>query len=151
MPSVLQDVALKCAGDPQKQSLLRRTSTVTLTAGVGTLPEGVLTSCVWGSTVWVEDDATVGPLMSFSPWVSFINPSDTRLGYYSVRGDHELYWADPGESYPNLTRDGDVLYTGATTPDIPASATDETNWGAEIESDVIDRAAEYLRGVALMT
>ena len=151
MPSVLQDVAQRCAGDPQRQSLLRQTHTVTLASGVGTLPAEVLTSCIWGSTVWVADENDVGPRMSFTPWVSFINPADDRLGYYSVRGDHEFYWADPGESYPDLTRTGDVQYTGATTPTVPANATDETGWGAEIESDVIDRAAEYLRGVALVT
>lgn len=150
MPSVLQEVTLKYArGDSNQQSLLRQTHTITLTNGVGTIPDEVLTTCVWGSSVYIDAEPTIGPLMTYAPWISFINPADDRLGYYSIRGNDELYWADPGESYPSLTRDGEVLLTIATVLSIPASADTETGWPSEAESDVIDRAAEYLRGAKI--
>lgn len=153
MPSVLQEVALKYAADPEKQSLLRRTHTVTLAVGVGTLPDEVLTGCVWGSTVWVPSDVEVGPLMSFTPWVSFIEQSDDGFGLvgkYSIRGDNELYWVDPGEVYtPGSGRTGNVEVTIASVPVIPANPDTEVDWPDEVQSDVIDLASEWLRGAAI--
>ena len=151
MASVLQDIALSYArGDSDKQSLLRVTHTVALTDGVGALPDEVLTSCVWGSSVEVEGEPDVGPLMSYTPWISFINSGDDRLGCYSIRGNYEFYWVDPGDVYtPGSGRTGDVEVTIASVPAIPADPTDPTGWPAEIESDVIDRAAELLRGAAI--
>lgn len=147
MPSVLQEITLTYArGDSDKQSLLRQTHAITLTNGVGTIPAAALTTCIWGSSVYVDDEPEIGPLMSYTPWISFINPADDRLGYYSIRGNHELFWADPGESYPDLTRDGEVSLTIATTLSIPADPDDQTGWPAEAESDVIDLAASWLRG-----
>ena len=147
LPSVLQEVTLKYAGgDEDKRSLLRQTHTVTLTDGVGTLPSEVLTTCIWGSSVWVESEPTVGPLMSYEPWISFISSSSDLIGRYSIRGDYELYWADAGETYPDLTRDTEVLVTIATVLTPPADPADPTGWPAEAESDVIDRLAEWLRG-----
>lgn len=152
MPSVLQEVTLKYAnGDSNQQSLLRQTHTIALTDGVGAIPAEVLTTCVWGSSVWVDDETEISQNMSYSPWISFINPSqlETLIGRYSIRSDTELYWADPGESYPDLTRTGNVSLTIATVLSIPADPDTETGWPGEAESDVIDRAAEYLRGAKL--
>ena len=147
MPSVLQEITLKYArGDSDKQSLLRQTHTITLADGVGEIPADVLTTCIWGSSVYVDDEPEIGPLMSYTPWISFINPADDRLGYYSIRGTDELYWADPGEVYPDLTRDGDISLTIATTLAIPADPDTETGWPSEAESDVIDLGANWLRG-----
>lgn len=150
MPSVLQEITLKYArGDSDKQSLLRQTHTITLTDGVGEIPADVLTTCIWGSSVYIDDEPEIGPLMSYTPWISFINPADDRLGYYSIRGTDELYWADPGESYPDLTRTGDVSLTIATVLSIPVDPDVDTGWPSEAESDIIDRGAEYLRGAKL--
>lgn len=150
MPSVLQDITLKYAsGDSDKQSLLRQTHAITLTNGTGTIPAGILTTCVWGSSVYIDDEPEIGPLMSYTPWISFINPADDRLGYYSIRSNNELYWADPGESYPDLTRDTAVSLTIATALSIPADPDTPTGWPAEAESDVIDLAAEWLRGAKI--
>jgi hypothetical protein len=149
MPSMLQEITLRYArSDSDKQSLLRQTHAITLTNGVGTIPANVLTTCIWGSTVDVADEPEITQAMSYTPWNSFISPSslDDLMGRYSIRGDHELYWADPGEVYPDLTRDGEVSLTIATTLAIPAAATDQTGWPAEAESDVIDLGANWLRG-----
>jgi len=150
MPSVLQEVTQKYAsGDSSKQSLLRQTHAITLTNGVGTIPDEVMTTFVWGSSVYIDDEPTIGPLMTYTPWISFINPADDRLGYYSIRGTDEFYWADPGENYPDLTRTGDVSLTIATVLTVPDDPDTDTDWPAEAESDVIDRAAEYLRGAKI--
>lgn len=152
MPSVLQAVTKKYAsGDSDDQAVLRQTHMVTLANGVGELPEESLVSLIWGSSVFVDDEATLGPLMSYAPWIEFINPSstDTLLGRYSVRGNNEFYWADPGESYPTLTRDGDVSVTIASVLTIPADPDTDLEWPGEVESDVIDLAAEWLRGAKI--
>lgn len=149
MPSVLQEVTLKYArSDSDKQSLLRQTHTITLAAGIGEIPADVLTTCIWGSSVEVADEPEITQAMGYTPWISFISPSslDVLMGQYSIRGNHELFWADPGESYPDLTRDGEVSLTIATTLSIPADPDDQTGWPAEAESDVIDLAASWLRG-----
>jgi hypothetical protein len=147
MPSALQEITLKYArGDSDKQSLLRQTHAITLTDGVGALPTTALSTCVWGSSVYVDDEPDIGPLMSYAPWISFINPASDLLGYYSIRGNSELYWADPGESYPDLTRTTDISLTIATVLTVPADPDTETGWPSEAESDVIDLAAEWLRG-----
>jgi hypothetical protein len=150
MPSVLQEVTQKYAnGDSNQQSLLRQTHTISLTSGIGTIPNEVMTTLVWGSNVYIDDEPDIGPLMSYSPWISFINPASDLLGYYSIRGSNEFYWADPGESYPDLTRTSDVSLTIATVLTIPTDPDIDTGWGSEPESDVIDRAAEYLRGAKI--
>jgi hypothetical protein len=146
--SVFQQVAKDCADDPQRQSLLRRTFTVTLTNGVGTLPDQILTACITGSTVDVGSDPTIGPLMSFTPWVSFLGPSDNRLGYYSVRGDHEFYWVDPGDTFtPGNGRTGDINYTGPSVSDIPAASTDPVEVPGEIFSDLVQALATAVKGL----
>lgn len=151
MPSVLQEVTLKYAsGDEDKRSLLRQTHSVTLTDGIGALPATAMTTCVRGSSVWVTAEPAIGPLMSYVPWVDFTNPTlDTLLGYYSIRGNYEFYWADPGEIYPVLTRDGAVLVTIATVLTVPATASSPTGWPEIIETDVINLASEWLRGMEI--
>lgn len=150
MPSVLQEVTQKYAnGDSNQQSLLRQTHTITLANGVGAIPNEAMTTLVWGSSVWVDGETEISQAMSYAPWISFINPADDRLGYYSIRGNTEFYWADPGESYPDLTRDGEVSLTIATVLTIPADPDTDTGWPAETESDLIDLASEWLRGAKI--
>lgn len=151
MPSVLQAITLKYAnGDSDQQSLLRQTHTITLTNGVGELPSDALSTCIWGSSVYVDDESEIGPLMSYTPWVSFINPSSDLLGYYTVRGNDEFFWVDPGDVYEvGVGRDGDVSLTIATTLTIPTDPDTDTGWPAEAESDIIDYAANMIRGSAI--
>src|ERR1051325_6414470 len=145
--SVFQQVALTYANsDSDAQSLLRRTHTVTLTDGVGTLPDEALTSTIWGSTVNVPDETDIGPLMSYTPWASFVQPASDLLGYYSVRGDHEFYWIDPGDSYPSASgRDGDVEITIASVPEMPAAAPDPLDGPADVFSDLVTALANAIR------
>lgn len=151
MPSVLQEVTLKYArGDSDKQSLLRQTHAITLTNGVGTLPATVLSTCVWGSSVYVDDEPEVGPLMSYTPWISFINPSSDLLGYYTIRGNDQFYWVDPGDVYEvGVGRSTDISLTIATVLTVPDDPDDDTEWPPEAESDVIDLASEWLRGARI--
>jgi hypothetical protein len=79
-------------------------------------------------------------------------PSDAyepRLGYFSVRDDSDFYYASPTEDTYN-TFDGDITYIGATVPTIPADPADPTGWPSEIESNVVDVLAEYLRGAKVV-
>ncbi len=147
VPQVFQQYVLDCAGNPDKLSLLRRTHTVALTNGVGVLPDVAMTQEIFGSTVDVTDDPTIGPLMSYTPWVSFVSPSNTLLGYYSLRGDTELFWVDPGEVYtPGSGRTSDIDLTISSVPEIPATETDPLIVPDEALSDLIALLAAAVRG-----
>jgi hypothetical protein len=146
---VFQQVALRYAGgDSDSQSLLRATHTVALTNGVGTLPDEALTSCIWGSSVDVDGEPLIGPAMSYIPWISFTQPSDNLLGYYSVRGNTEFYWIDPNETYtPGAGRTGNVEVTIASVPLVPASASDPVDVPSECFSDLVTALAVAISSV----
>lgn len=153
MPSVLAEIAIRYAGNPDTQSLLRQTHTITLTNGVGTLPDDVLTGCLAGGALIDPNDADVAQDLTFVPqYFDFIEAKsfEPRLGYWNVKGDTALHYVTPTATQDEYnTFDGDVEYIGATTPTIPALATSQTGWPAEIETDVINLASEWLRGMKI--
>jgi hypothetical protein len=152
MPSVLQDVALACWANPDKRSLLRRTTTVAIAAGVGTVDATVLTECWSGAMILEPDDAGILPEdISYVPeYVDYVAAKgyEPRLGYFCVKGDDQLFYVSPtDDDYASFT--GNIELTAASVPAIPGDPDDPTGWPAEIESDVIDRGAEMLRGMKI--
>ena len=65
-----------------------------------------------------------------------------------MKDDSDFYYASPTEDTYN-TFTGNIEYIGSTVPEIPADPDDPTGWPGEIETDVIDLAAEWLRGVRI--
>jgi hypothetical protein len=152
MPSVLQDVAIRCADDPDKQSLLRRSFTIAITDGVGTLDPLILTARLTGGMVSEPDDSDVLPEdVSFVPqYLDYVAAKnyEGRLGYWCVN-DTTVYYASPNDT-TYAAFNGNITYLGASTPEIPADPGDPLDWGSQVESDVIDWAAELLRGAKMM-
>lgn len=153
MPSLIDAVALACAADPDKQSLLRRTHTIAMANGVGTLPVAVLTECLAGGTIIDPDDPDAAQDITFVPqYFDFIEAKsfEPRLGYWNVKGDDALHYVSPTATQDEYnTFDGNLEYTGASVPVIPALATNSVAWPPEIESMVIDLGAEWLRGMKM--
>lgn len=157
MPSVLQEVALRCADDPNKQSLLRRTFTVDMTDGVGELDPSILTARLTGATITVLDDSdevdaeATEDVTLVPEYYDFIAAKgyEPRLAYWCVKGDTALHYVGPNsETYGEFSNN--LEYTGASVPVIPAAADDDVDWPDEVQSDVIDYGAEMLRGMKIV-
>src|SRR5690349_7584468 len=150
LPTALQVVALKAAGDPKTESLLRRNFTVALTNGTGTVDPLILTSCWMGATVYVSGEPTIGPLMSYVPnWNDFIGPLDTRLGYWIFQNDDTVYWVDPGATFDIASgRTGNITMNIASVPDIPATETADLDMPDELVSNLIAYMKDQLRMTA---
>ncbi len=150
LPSAMQAVALKAASDPKTESLLRRNFTVTLANGTGTVDPLILTSCWKGASVYVSGEPTIGPLMSYVPnWNDFMNPMDTRLGYWIFQSDDTIYWVDPGATFDITSgRSGDITMNIASVPDIPATETIDIDMPDELLSNLTAYLVDVLRRAA---
>lgn len=152
MPSVLQEITTRYAANENTWSILRQTSTIAMTNGVGDLPDAVLTECLKGGMVLEPDDADVLPedIALIPQYVDFVAAKgyEDRLGYWCVLGNRILHYVSPTGDYGDFT--GDLDYIGATTPTVPAADTDPTGWDAECETDVINLASEWLRGAKIV-
>lgn len=154
MPSVLQEITLRCWANPDKRPLLKQSHTITLALGVGTFPPAALKEALSGGMVLEPDDVDVlSDDISYVPeYVDFVAAKnyEPRLGYFSVKDDTDFCYASPSEDTYD-TFNGDITYTGATVPEVPdiADVDDELPWVLEIQTDVINLAAEWLRGAAI--
>lgn len=150
VPTIFQAVAESYASDSDKQSLLRRTHAITMTNGVGVIPDEVLTSCLKNSSIADSTDVEVGKYQSFVPqWVDFIGPRDNiqiQLNYYCVKGDDDLHFLAANEDYdPDDGFDGDLELTVPSVPEVPTLSTDTVDVPAEVASDLIESLANALR------
>ena len=145
VPIVFQRVTLRYAKSQDGRTLLRRTQTISLTNGVGTLPSVALTSCLSGAIVNVPAEPIIGPLMSFTPWDEFFSPLDPRLGYWTVREDHSFYWIDPNETYDaGSGRSGDIQINIACVPEVPTTAGGTIDAPDEWLSDAVEELAKSI-------
>jgi len=154
MPSVLQDVALSYARNDEGRSLLRRTHTIALTIGVGTVPAEALTQCKWGASISDPVDTAVAQLQSLVPyWTDFVQPRsglDLQTAWWTIRGDSDFHYLEIGEDYdPADGFTGDIELSIASVPAIPVAAGDEAAWPSEIVTDCIDLLSERLRGAKI--
>lgn len=143
--NALQIIAQRVANS-ERRDLLRRTVTIVLTNGVGTIPDTVLVEYMVNADLHNPDDLT--ELYTFiKHWNDFINDPETRLGRFNVKAS-TLSVIQPGEVYdPADGRTGNISLTASTVPQIPANATDPiTNFPAELENDLIAVLAGLLRG-----
>jgi hypothetical protein len=148
IPIVFQNVTLAAAKDPEKRSLVLQTHTITLTNGVGTIPDEVLTSQKFDATVVDPDDDTIGPLMSLIlEWKDFIDPTnDVRLGYWTIKNGRELHWINPNENYSSTDgKDGEIELTIVTTPTQPATASSLIDADEEIQSDLLNSLVQAIK------
>ena len=153
MPSVLQDITMECWADPNKRPLLKQSHTITIASGVGIFPPTAFKEALTDGMVLEPDDTDVLPEdISYVPgWVDYVAAKnyEPRLGYFSVRDDTDFYYASPTEDTYN-TFDGDIEYIGHTQPAIPADPDDAVDWPEEVQSNVIDKAAEWIRGAKIV-
>jgi len=149
VPTIFQQVALSYVGDPQAESLLRRTHTITMSGGTGTLPDEALTSCKYGASIASSTDVTVAQTQTLIPfWPDFIQPRNNlqlQLNYWTIKGDDALYYLAPQEEFPG-TFAGDLELTIASVPGIPALESATLDVPGEVLSDLQSALSKALMG-----
>src|SRR5689334_12472472 len=152
LQNVFQDVALNLANDEEGRSLLRRTHTITLTNGVGVVPDVALTQCKYGASISDPDDSTVAQLQSLVPyWQDFVQPRSglaSQIAWWMIKGDDDFHYLEIGEDYdPTDGFTGNIELTIASVPEIPAAATDLVDVPPEVYSDLVKGLAVAIRGL----
>lgn len=143
-PTVSQEVCEATAADPYKRSLLRRTKTVTLTAGLATLTEDVLTKYFADATLLKTDNLNFH--YSYRDYPDFIRKNDLRLGYFTRNGT-TLMVRDPNQAFTQpLTATGARSLVVPCVVLRPATADTAVDAPDEIISDLEDALSEALRG-----
>jgi hypothetical protein len=150
VPTVFQEVALQYAGDPDQQSLLRRTHTISMSNGAGTLPDEVLSQCLNNASVADPADISVGKFQTFVPqYPDFIGPRDNiqiQLNWWTCKGDTDFLFLEANEEYdPSSGFTGDLELTAPSVPAVPATASDPVVVPEEVASDLVEALADSLR------
>lgn len=147
---VFREVSEDCASDERLRHMLRRTKTITLTNGIGTIPDDVLTKYMSESSVNDPNDDTKSDRMGYEEWFDFSRPQMqvlNDLGSYSIKGVRQLMWRDPGESYSStLTMGGAIELNVPCTIEVPVSASTTIDAPEEIIDRLISRMESRLRG-----
>lgn len=130
--SVFKSVTLAINADPDTRPLLRLATTITLAAGVGTLPSNIPMESLPGATITDPDDDTVAQDVSYVPdYFDYLEAKgyEQRLGYWTVIQNattgNTLRYIRPTDTVE--TKSGDVVLTADTEPIVPAASTDTLN------------------------
>lgn len=125
--NVFRNTTLIINADPDKRSLLRRTHTIALIAGVGTLPTAILIEALAGATISDPDDSSVAKNMSYVPdFFDFLDAKafEPRLGYWNVNANtttgNTISYIRPSDTAPAKT--GNITLVVVTVPTIPAAS-----------------------------
>lgn len=150
LPTVFQDVAMRYAANPDKRSLLRRTHTIAMTNGVGTLPDEVLSAGKAGATISDPDDVTVAQSAAMVwYWNDFVAPRSgllLQIPQWIIKGDDVLVYLEADEEYDSASGfTGDLDLTIASVPEIPATAATTLDVPNEVLSDLVAALADALR------
>lgn len=150
--SVFKRITLAISADPDKRALLRRTNTIALTSGVGTLPSTILMECLPGAAITDPDDDQIAQDMSYVPnYFDYLEAAgyETRLGYWTVMANattgNTIRYIRPNDLGVE-TKTGNIDLTVVTIPSIPAVATDPL----EAPQEFIDMATVALSNALRM-
>lgn len=143
-PIISRQVSDAAASDPYKRSFLRRTKTLTLTAGQATLSEDVLTNFFADATLLKTDN--LGFKYSFRDYPDFIRLNDKRLGYFTRNG-LTLMVRDPGQAFTvPLTATGSRALVVPCEIVRPATADSDIDGPEDVLVELLAALTETLRG-----
>lgn len=143
-PVIAQEVSETAASDPYKRSLLRRTKSVSLSAGLATLSDDVLTKYFADATLLKTDNLNFH--YSYRDYPDFIRRNDLRLGYFTRNGT-TLMVRDPNQAFTiPLTATGTRSLVVPCVIERPSTADTAIDAPEEILSDLVDALSEALRG-----
>ena len=142
--SALRRAVAESAKNPSDAQAMRRDHTVTITNGVGTMPDAVLDDFLSSSSIYSTTDTTIAENSSYCPrYVDYLRPVHSQLGYYAVQGSSLLYREPAGNAGE---WDGDLHLVAISTPAIPATITDPITISTELAELTITILASMLKG-----
>lgn len=143
-PVVAQEVSEAAAADPYKRSLLRRTKSITLAAGLATLSDDVLTK--YFNDAVLLNTSNLNAHYAYRDYPDFIRRNDLRLGYFTRNGT-TLMVRDPNQQFTiPLTATGTRSLVVPCVIVKPATADTDIDGPDEILSDLMEALSEALRG-----
>lgn len=137
---VIRDVYRAAANDPNFIKDINVRNTISITAGVGTLPDTVMRQFLRQADI---QDAN-GSLVTYFDYASDYSSGQnyTQLGYMTVVGDEVRYTAPA----PTTSYTGNLFLTVPSFPTFPADPADDIPMTAETTDDVIRALAIAIQG-----
>lgn len=140
----LRSAVLDGSQYPSEVGNLMRDHTISVTDGVGVLPDSVINEELDQSSVYSEDGDDIGQLNSYQPrYMDYVRGGQSQLAYYAVKGTDFLF-RDIGGDANDF--DGDIHLVTVSIPAIPATITDPITIGSETAERCIQLLAEMLKG-----
>ena len=141
--TALRNAIIAGANVPTEVNGLKRDHTISVSNGVGTLPDSVIEECLDTSSIYA-DDTNVQQFSSYQPRYSdYLRSGHSQMGYYSTQGANFLY-RGPNEEAGVF--DGDIHLVAVSTPSIPSTITDPITISTEVAERTIQILASILRG-----
>lgn len=141
----LQALAVEAAGNPEIRARLERRSTITITAGVGPIPAGMLIEYLREGSVRDEDQSqfqTGNPYSRIKNEADFFGDTNTLLARYCLI-NNSIYACQPGTTdYTQFS--GNLI---ADAPFAPTTADLSTTVPDELVNDLVEILARRLRGM----
>lgn len=141
LPRVFQIITQEAVANPHKLNSLRVDSTIALTAGVGTLPEGVDEE--YAEAMYIKGSG-VNPYASLVPqYMDYETHTDPLFPIFCVT---------EGKIYYSTKETGNITLSAIKIPQLPTLATDTVVIDNSLLEQVIALAAGVIRGeVPLVT
>ena len=140
----LRRAVAESAKNPSDAQAMKRDHTITMTDGVGTMPDTALDDFLSSSSIYSTTDSTVAENSSYCPrYVDYQRPVHSQLSYYAVQGSSLLYREPGGDAG---AWDGDLHLVTVSTPTIPATITDPITISTELAELTVTILASMLKG-----
>ncbi len=140
----LRRAVAESAKNPSDAQAMKRDHTITITNGVGTMPDTVLDDFLSSSSIYSTTDSNIAENSTYCPrYVDYLRPVHSQLGYYAVQGSSLLYREPAGDAG---AWDGDLHLVTVSTPAIPATIADAMTISTELAERTIQILAGMLRG-----
>lgn len=144
---VAQSVSETAAANEYKRSLLRRTKSITLTAGQATLDDDVLTHYI--ADAELLDTSALTKHYAWRDYPDFVRRGDKRIGIFTLKGGNMLQVIDPNGNFTSpLTALGTRSLTVPCVVVKPATATTDIDAPNEILSDITEALSNAIRGAS---
>lgn len=144
----LQALASVVAGNPELRARLEKQFSVSLSAGVGTIPAGMLVEYLREGAVRDSDgggnNGLGNVLARVQRYPTFIQDQDVALGQYCVVSN-QIYARPPASMFPADTI-GPLVIDAPFTPTIADLSTTVPD---ELTNDLVAKLARLLRGMIL--
>jgi len=135
-PIALRAAFAELAKDVSQLASLKRTHTISITSGVGTLPDTVMNEYLDNSSAWTTANSD---LVTYQErYLDFLRPTYPQYGAYTTKGSQFLF-REPDADYGAFT--GSVYLS-----DIPSTITDAIDVSTNVAELTIKHLTQMLKG-----